>query len=183
MKPPFNAPKTFSPNFLLVVLVLAAISFAFGCDKKQGVKIGDMPPGFSGTDTKGELVSLSQLKGKVVVLYFWTGSCCSGRLKLMEPFFNKNRDNGLAMLAVNVGDTNETVESYAKNNGLSFSLLTDEHRVISRQFGVFGFPTIFILDRNGVIREKILGDVQTEKLEKLVSQQLESTPQSNRQDR
>ncbi len=177
MKLPFKTPTIFSSNFLLAVLVLAAVSFCPGCDRKQGIKIGDTPPGFSGMDIKGELASLSRLKGKVVVLYFWTNSCCGGRLKLFEPFFSKNREKGLAMVAINVGDTDETVVSYAKSNALTFTLLTDTHGMISRQYSVFGFPTIFILDRNGVIREKILGDIQTAKLEKLVSNQLDNTLQ------
>lgn len=174
MKLPFTGPTMFKSNFLMVLLLIA-IACSFGCDEKRGVKLGDTPPGFSGTDINGEFVSLGQLKGKVVVLYFWTNSCCGDRLKLIEPFFGKNRDRGLAILAINVGDTDETVESYAKSNALTFSLLTDEHRMFSRQFGVLGFPTIFILDRNGVIREKILGDIQPARLEKLVSNQLDST--------
>lgn len=74
-------------------------------------------------------------------------------------------------MAVNVGDTREIVESYAKNNGLTFTLQTDEHAKASRQYGIIGFPTIFILDRHGVIREKIHGDIPMDKLQKLVAKQ------------
>ncbi|RII29238.1 MAG: TlpA family protein disulfide reductase [Geobacter sp.] len=159
--------------YLRVILVLVTLSVAVGCDTKQGVKIGDTPPGFSGTDITGEFVSLSQFKGKVVVLYFWTNSCCGDRLKLLEPFYRENKQRGLAVLAINVGDTKETVESYVKNNTLTFSFQTDEHKMISGHYGVFGFPTIFILDRNGVIREKILGNIPEDKLEKLIQRQFD----------
>lgn len=172
MKPPFRGQNIFSPIFLVVLFVLATLYFCLGCDNKQGVMIGGTPPGISGNDIHGEFVSLNQFKGKVVVLYFWTNSCCGDRLKLLEPFYSQNKDRGLAVLAVNVGDTKEIVESYAKTNGLTFTLQTDERAMTSRQYGVFGFPTIFILDRNGIIREKILGDIQIEKLQKLVVKQL-----------
>ena len=168
MKPLFKCSIASYPNFLIAISVLAGLVFSSGCDEKLGVKIGETPPGISGNDIHGEFVSLNQFKGKVVVLYFWTNSCCADRLKLLEPFYSQNKDRGLAVLAVNVGDSKEIVESYAKNNGLTFTLQTDERAMTSRQYRVFGFPTIFILDRNGIIREKILGDIQTAKLEKLV---------------
>jgi peroxiredoxin len=90
---------------------------------------------------------------------------------MLEPFYRQNRGKGLEVLAVNVGDTKEIVESYTKANELTFTLLTDEHSKISKQYGIFGFPTIFILDKNGIIREKIHGDIPTDKLQKLVVKQ------------
>jgi peroxiredoxin len=153
----------------------AMLSFVSGCDQKQGVKVGDTPPGFSGTDLAGEYVSLGQFKGKVVVLYFWVNTCCGDNLKLLEPFYSKNEPRGLAVLAINSGDAQEVVQSFAKRNRLTFSLQADEHKMVSAQYGVFGYPTIFILDRNGVIREKILGGIANDKLESLVERQLKVT--------
>lgn len=172
MMPPFNGTCRLGLNFLRITVVLVALAFSLGCDKKQGVKIGDTPPDFSGTDISGEFVGPRQVKGKVVVLYFWTDSCCGERLKLLEPFYRRHRDRGLAVLAINVGDSRETVESYVRETALPFSFQTDDHKMLSGRYGVFGFPTIFVLDRNGVIREKILGNIPPAKLEKLVTQYL-----------
>jgi len=176
MKPPFKGLNIFDPIFLVVLFVLATLYSCLGCDNKQGVKIGDNPPGFSDTDIKGELVSLNQLKGKVVVLYFWADTCCGDTLKLIEPFYSRNKFRGLEILAIYRGDSKKFVESYAKNNDITFTMLTDDHAMASRQYGVFGLPTIFIIDRTGVIREKILGYIQTEKLEKLASGYLDNNP-------
>lgn len=171
MKPPFKFQNMFSPFYWLALFVLSALYFCSGCDNKPLVKIGDKSPGISGTDTHGEIFSLDQLKGKVGVIFFWTNSCCGDRVKMLEPFYRQNRGKGLEVLAVNVGDTKEIVESYTKANELTFTLLTDEHSKISKQYGIFGFPTIFILDKNGIIREKIHGDIPTDKLQKLVVKQ------------
>ena len=171
MKPPFKFLNMFSPFYWLALFVLAALYFCSGCDNKPPVKIGDKSPGISGADTHGEIFSLDQLKGKVGVIFFWTNSCCGDRVKKLEPFYRQNRGKGLEVLAVNVGDTREIVESYAKTNGLTFTLLADEHLKISKQYGIFGFPTIFILDKNGIIREKIHGDIPIGKLQKLVVKQ------------
>lgn len=159
----------FCPHIMAAILLLASIAFSSGCAEKQEVKIGGKPPGISGNDIHGEFVSLDQFKDKVVVLYFWANTCCGEKLKLVEPFYRQIKYKGVAVLAINVGDSKETVASYAKNNGLTFTLQTDELAMIARQYGVFGFPTIFILGRNGIIRNKILGDIQIAKLEQLVS--------------
>lgn len=52
-------------------------------------------------------------------------------------------------------------------------MLTDEHTTMFKQYQAFGFPTVFIIDRNGVIREKILGNIQVDKLEKLIQHQFD----------
>ena len=155
--------------FLLLILVLTALLSCAGCENPQGVRIGHTAPGISGNDIHGEYVSLSQLKGKVVVIYFWTNSCCAVSLKQLEPFYRLQKHNGLEILAINELNSEKEVQSYAKNNALTFTMLTDERSMLSEQYGAFGFPTIFILDREGTVREKILGNMQTAKLEKLTS--------------
>jgi hypothetical protein len=81
-------------------------------------------------------------------------------------------DRGQAtVLAVNVGDTKEFIESYAKNNALTFTLMEDKNSNTFKLYQAFGFPTSFILDKNGIVREKILGDIPTEKLQALVLKQ------------
>lgn len=162
---------------IVLIGTLTLLAISSGCDIRQEGGIGGRPPGISGHDIHGEYVSLPRFRGKVVVLYFWTNSCCGGKLKQMESFYSNNRPRGLALLAINVGNSREAVTAYAKDNGLTFTMLTDERTAISGKYGVFGFPTIFIIDRNGIIREKILGDVQAGKLEQLTLHYLNSKPE------
>jgi peroxiredoxin len=156
----------------LLVLLLSLPIFLYGCTEQSVPKIGETPPVISCNDVTGEYISLNRLKGGVVVIYFWSSSCCGDRLKQHEPWFNLNQYKGLSILAVNVGDDESKVRLFAVKNGLTFTMLTDEHKMISRQYGVVGFPTIFILDRNGVIRNKIVGDIESAYLYKLVSRLL-----------
>ena len=152
---------------------MVALIFS-GCEgKKKNVTTGETAPLFSALDITGKSVRLDQLKGNIVVVYFWQNSCCADSLKLVEPLYRKNSQKDLVILAVNVGDTKEVVTSYTKNNGLTFKMLTDENGSIFKQYQAFGFPTIFIIDKNGVIREKILGNIQTDKLEKLIQRQID----------
>jgi cytochrome c biogenesis protein CcmG/thiol:disulfide interchange protein DsbE len=159
---------------LTAILVLATLLLCAGCESQQGVKIGDTPPEISGNDIRVEYVSLSQFKGKVVIIYFWSNSCCGGNLKQLQPLYNQHRYNGLEIIAINELDSKKDVTSYAKNNGLTFTMLTDEYSMLFKIYRVLGFPTIFIIDRNGIVREKIMGDIQTAKLEKLTSVYLDN---------
>lgn len=156
---------------IALFIVLANLALMTGCTDTQRIKIGDTPPEISGNDIQGNDVSLSKLKGKVVILCFWTSSCCGDILKRLQPFQSESKDRGLTVLAVNVGNSKETVESYAKDYALTFTLLTDEKSKLFKQYQVVGFPTIFILDKNGIVREKIMGDIQSENLLKLVVKQ------------
>ena len=160
-----------STNFLILILILVSLVFLTGCEIKQGFKIGDTPPGISGNDIHGNDINQSKHNAKLVVIYFWINSCCGDSLKKLEPLHRENKDKGLVIWAVNVGDTKEFVESYAKNNALTFTMLTDEIAKLFKQYQVFGFPTIFILDKNGIVREKILGDIKIEKLQALIEKQ------------
>ncbi len=156
--------------YLRTLLVLFTIVSLIGCNENHGVKINEKAPSISGADIYGTYITLSQFKGNVVVLYFWTNSCCGEKLKLLEPYYEQNRYKGLAILAVNENNSKEVVEAYAKSNSLTFSLQTDEMGMIAKEYGVFGFPTIFIIDRNGVIQKKILGDITVEQLNGMVVQ-------------
>ena len=162
---------------LLVILVFSA-----GCDETQGIRTGDNAPGISGNDIHGEYVSLDKFGGKVVVICFWTNSCCGGSLKQLVPLFNRYRNEGLEIIAINELDSVKDVASFARSNALAFTMLTDEHSLLFKQYRAFGFPTIFILDRNGIVREKVLGDIQPAKLESLVAAYLgNKTPQKTKE--
>ena len=165
-----------------VVLIVVILIVLTGCETRQGVNIGDNPPGISGNDIHGEYVSLSKLKGKVVLIYFWTNSCCGGSVKQISPLYNQYQYDGLEIIAINELDSVKDVASFARSNALAFTMLTDEHSLLFKQYRAFGFPTIFILDRNGIVREKVLGDIQPAKLESLVAAYLgNKTPQKTKE--
>lgn len=158
----------------LISIALALLLFCTACAEKKVVKIGDAAPAFSGYDLQGNSISLARMRGKAVVIYFWTDSCCGDSLKLLEPFYNRNKHGGLEILAVNEMDSRETVQSFATRNRLTFTMLPDENSAIFKQYNVLGFPTVLILDKSGVVREKILGDMQTAKLEKLIERHIDA---------
>jgi peroxiredoxin len=157
----------------LVVLSLASALGVAGCDSKKGVKAGDTAPDFAASDVHGETVRLSRYRGKIVVLYFWTNSCCGDNLKLVEPVYAGNRQKGLEILAIDVGDSREAIAAYGRDNGLTFPLVIDEQTKIFRQYRLVGFPSIFLIDSHGIVRQVVLGDIKPADLEKLIQRQFD----------
>ncbi|MFA7404558.1 MAG: TlpA disulfide reductase family protein [Pelobacteraceae bacterium] len=162
----------FRPIVLLVIFVSVTLCSCFAHNNKPEVTVGANSPRISGTDIYGEYVSPGQLDGKVIVLYFWKRSSGGGSLKQLELFFRHNERNNLEILAINDSDSKSDLESYAKNNSITFMMLKDGRSRLVKQFQVLDFPTIFILDRNGIIREKIIGEISIDTLRKLISKQL-----------
>ena len=152
-------------------MLLFALAAA-GCDENRGVRIGDAAPPIQGAAIGGTTVSPARLKGKTVVVYFWTDSCCGDSLKQLEPFYSRNKGRGLELIAINELDSQEAIASYAARHRLTFTMLSDEGSLLFKEYNVVGFPTVLILDQEGVVREKVLGDMPTTKLEKLIERHI-----------
>jgi peroxiredoxin len=164
---------------ILFVLIFSCTGACTGANKVLEAKIGGQAPKISNNDIYGEYVSPGQLRGKVVVLYFWSQSTCGFSLKQLELFYRQNELRGLEILAINNQDSNDDVLSYAKNNSLTYILLKDSHLKLAKQYQVLDLPTIIILDRQGIIRMKFNGNISIDKLQKLIIDQLDVQESKN----
>jgi len=159
----FSLPRCLACGILLLLTA---------CQPSAAPKTGDVAPAISCNDIAGEYFNLGGLKGRVVVIYFWSSKCCGDSLKRVEPFYAKKKHQGLSLVAVEVGGTKESVASFVAGNELSFTNLADDYSMISKSYRVVGFPTIFIVDKNGMIRRKVSGEIQAEQLTKIADQYL-----------
>ena len=161
--------KTHLPAVWVLYAIIALSLIVSGCKETTATKVGAVAPNVSCNDISGEYFNLSQLKGKVVVLYFWSSKCCGESVKQLEPFYQKQKYSGLSLVAVEVGGSKETVSAFVKSNSLTFTNLMDEYDTLSRSYRVIGFPTIFVIDKAGVIRQKVSGEFQAGQLANLVA--------------
>ena len=162
----------------VVLLFTAVLLFCFtaallsGCKQKQvQIKIGDVPPKFALPDLTGNKVVVpDDFKGKVVIIRFWADWCtyCAEEMPAIDLVYNKYKEKGVVILAVNVGQPKNVAEAFVKNLRISYPVFLDTYSVTAKQYGVVGLPTTFILDRKGVIREKILGEAERDSFEKMV---------------
>lgn len=117
-------------------------------------------------DLEGNVQSLSQHRGKIVLLNFWATWCkpCTTEMPAMQASLDKLRDKGFVVLAINELEDEAKVREHVKQNGHTFPVLMDRENKVANQFGVFGLPVSVFIDPQGVIREYIKGGLLTEKL-------------------
>ncbi|RMH09734.1 MAG: DsbE family thiol:disulfide interchange protein [Nitrospirae bacterium] len=125
------------------------------------VLIGTSAPEFQGPDVEsGELISLSQFHGKVIVLNFWASWCqeCKTEhenLLRLHARFRNHPD--FVMLGVNYQDEPEAARTYLRLYGSSFRHVRDIKGTVAIDYGVYGVPETFVIDREGIIRYKWVG--------------------------
>lgn len=112
---------------------------------------GMTPPEFSGMTAAGRRVSLSSLRGRVVLLNFWATWCqeCRPEMPAFEGLHRDFTAQGLTVLGINVREGKQAVQNYAKELGLTFPFLLDSKGEIHASYGVIGLPTTFLIGRDG----------------------------------
>ena len=154
---------------LLLLLLMSGLSVLSGCDENRDIRGGEVSPGLTGIDLNGNRIDLAQYKGKVIVLYFWHSSCCAEKLEPLDKIYTNLKDKGLVVIATNAMDSREYIAAIAQRYSLKMPLLCDESSENQKAFGVFGYPTFFIIDKDGIIRKRILGSIEPEQLKKLIA--------------
>jgi thiol-disulfide isomerase/thioredoxin len=134
-------------------------------------------PSFTLTDLSGNSVSLSDYRGKVVVLNFWASWCppCRQEMPELQALHNEfSQGDNAVFLALNMVDgvreTKANAEKFLKDNGYTFTNLIDERSSFSNRLGITSIPTTFILDRAGHVHDSILGATTKSRILKAVNE-------------
>lgn len=156
----------------LAALLLLAGLWLSGCGGETvQLTQGEPPPPFELTTLDGGSLALpTDLQGQVVVVRFWADWCpfCESEMRSIEPVYQRYRDQGLRLLAVNVRQDTETAAAFVKPLGISYEVLLDGDGAVARAYGVSGLPTTFFLDRQGRLATRILGESTPEVFERVV---------------
>jgi cytochrome c biogenesis protein CcmG, thiol:disulfide interchange protein DsbE len=154
-------------NQVLIILLLLMVPGIAGA----ALRIGDMVPSITLTGVNGATIRIPEsLNGKVVILHFWQIGCTSCRLEMpaMDGLYSKYRRKGLKILAVNVGQRKEAVNSFASDLRVSYPILIDADGRSASLYGVTDVPRTYVVDRSGIVRYRILGGATPEILKKLI---------------
>ena len=145
-----------------------------GTTKVVGVYAGALAPNFSLTALDGSEQSLDTLHGTSLLVNFWATWCvpCRNEMPAIQQAYDARKGLAFAVLGVNVGESHDQVDSYARELGLSFPLLLDDDTRVSHQYHVFGLPTTVFIGRTGVIQEVIVGEMSKETLQANLAQLL-----------
>lgn len=142
-------------------LVAALLLSGCGDDDSKAPKVGEAMAPFTLRSMDGQSWQVPQAAaGKVVVLRFWATWCafCKDEMKAIEPIWQARRDQGLLVLAVNAGQTADDIAKFVGDLGISYPVLLDPGSKTARLYGVTGLPMTFFVDRQGVVRGRILGE-------------------------
>jgi len=148
------------------IMILSAVLFclvstsvwAFGGG--GAVRVGNMAPDFSLQDSEGNMVTLSDLRGKVVFLNFWATWCppCRTEMPSMEMLNEVFSGSDFIMLAVNVEPEGlTTVPPFLERNPHTFTILYDLEAEAQNAYGVFRFPETFLIDKEGRVARHYIG--------------------------
>lgn len=116
-------------------------------------------PDFELPDENGKPHRLSDYRGRVVVLNFWATWCppCREEMPSMERARKAVANDGIVLLAVNVGEDADTIFSFTASYPVGFPLLMDRHEKVIKQYPVIGLPTTFVIDPDGTMTHRAIG--------------------------
>ena len=126
----------------------------------KSVVVGDIAPDFQLEDLKGNKVSLSNLRGKVVLVNFWATWCppCIEEMPSMERLNEVMANDDFVMLAINTEESGRSVvPAFLEKTPYTFPILYDDEGVVQKRYGVFKFPESFIVGKDGAVVEKVIG--------------------------
>ena len=141
-----------------------------------GLQQGDAPPDFEMKTLAGDSVTLSELKGKKVILNFWATWCppCRAEMPHMENYYkNLSEEDNVELVSVNLTTAENSgvkaVQEFVDAYELTFPILLDEEDRGMSDYQVFSIPTTYILKTDGTIDNKIVGPMDEQMMEQLIA--------------
>jgi peroxiredoxin len=152
--------KIMMKKLSLLILLLCVPILITGCGQEvKTATVGEPAPDFTLIDRKGKTWTLSQLKGQVVFVNFWATWCppCRQEMPSMQKLHQRLQKNKFKMLAILNKDDPVLADSFAAKLGITIPILDDQANVIGPKYGLTGLPETYIVDKQGVLREKFIG--------------------------
>jgi len=121
---------------------------------ETGPEVGKVSPDFTLETIDGQSISMSNLRGKTVLLNFWLSSCdaCVLELPYLQAAYDNRKEHQVVILTVNCGESGQTVHSIVDPLKLSFPVLLDPEGTVCAEYKR-GAPTAFLIDSNGIIQK------------------------------
>ncbi|MCD6412848.1 MAG: TlpA family protein disulfide reductase [Elusimicrobia bacterium] len=158
------------------VLIFMAAVFAAGCNEggksdsvsrpaesgvSQNEKIRTRPSAadFTVSAIDGRTISLSSLKGKVVIVNFWATWCgpCVYEIPGLVKVYDKYKDRGLEIIGLSVDRSRSSVVKFASRKGINYPIAFADRDMLRAYGGIQAIPTTFFIDKNGKIADSVVG--------------------------
>jgi cytochrome c biogenesis protein CcmG/thiol:disulfide interchange protein DsbE len=145
---------------LLIILLLTTVALSGCWSGSRPSRIGSHAPDFTVRDS-AHTVTLSQLKGQVVVLNFWATWCppCIEEMPSLVQMQERLKPKGVTVLAVSVDADENSYRRFLREHNVNLLAVRDADQKSNELYGTFKFPETYVIDRNGVVRRKFIGAV------------------------
>src|SRR3979411_2781193 len=160
---------------LSCVLILTALCALAGPKDKEPA------PRFNATTTTGEKFTNDSIKGKVVLLEFWTTWCgfCADEATFVDKIGHELADKGLILLAIDVGESKKTVKKYLEQHTRTCKIVMMEHPNLAAMYQANEYPIYVVIDREGYIAGTHRGAGGDEALRRLIARAGLESPDSD----
>jgi len=176
-------PKPIRPVPLLLLglglILIASSVLLFKRDETPQTDLSAVPvktnfsaPEVALTDTRGVTHSLADYRGKVVLVNLWATWCppCKAEMPTLQSFYNKYKEDGFTIVAINDGDPTADVLQFENDYQLSFPIWLDpEYYATEQAFKTLNLPSSFLIDRAGTVRLMWVGEISRKMLDQYVT--------------
>lgn len=168
---------------LAFVLVLSLLGLlAWGLKKAQAGPVDSgLAPDFSLTGFDGRTVTLSELRGQVVIINFWASWCppCREEAAYLEQTWRKYKDRGVVFIGVDYVDTDKEALAYIQEFDITYINGPDLGTRISQAYNIKGVPETFYVDKKGQLRGVHIGPLKAPELDQKIEELLSEPDPGN----
>jgi len=140
----------------------------------SSIQVGAVAPAFTLTTPAGKQISLSDFRGKPVMLNFWYATCpgCLAETPGMQKFYTSQhaRSKDFVILGVNVVDGAQVATQFMQQRALTYPVVLDQNQHVMALYNINVTPTSYFIDRHGIIRVIVYGPVDDATLQQDVTQ-------------
>jgi len=147
------------PFLFLALLLSNFFTNSYAGESLSLVKHQPPAPNFSLPDMDGEITSLSDYKGQTLIINFWATWCppCREELPSMNRAWHKLKDKNVVMIAINVGEDEDTIFSFMGDYPIDFQVLLDLSGETIKKWPIKGLPTTFVVNPEGRLHYRAIG--------------------------
>lgn len=143
----------------MIVLALLALVATKLYEVTQGPVSSGGAPDFTITTFDNQTLTLSSLRGRVVIVNFWASWCkpCEKEAPELEAFYRSYQDRGVMLIGIDYVDTETEARAYLAKFGITYPNAPDLGTRISQSFRIKGVPETYIIDQHGQVVKVIIG--------------------------